>query len=90
MQLRRVSGCKRCILPLTQPCFAACFWACDPLFAPPSPPTHASSSPPFLQRPPLVDHTEMTRFHSDDYINFLRVISPDNMQDHLRELQRCE
>lgn len=39
-------------------------------------------------RPPLVDHTELTRFHSDDYINFLRVISPDNMHDHLRELQR--
>lgn len=46
--------------------------------------------PPFLQRPPLVDHTELTRFHSDDYINFIRGISPDNMQDHLRELQRCE
>ena len=43
-----------------------------------------------LQRPPLVDHTELTRFHSDDYINFIRGISPDNMQDHLRELQRCE
>jgi histone deacetylase 1/2 len=42
----------------------------------------------FMQRPPLVDHTELTRFHSDDYVNFLRVISPDNMHDHLRELQR--
>jgi len=42
------------------------------------------------QRPPLIDAAEMTRFHSDDYINFLRVITPDNMQDHLRELQRCE
>lgn len=45
---------------------------------------------PLVQRPPLVDHTELTRFHSDDYINFIRGISPDNMQDHLRELQRCE
>lgn len=39
-------------------------------------------------RPALVDHAELTRFHSDDYINFLRVITPDNMQDRLRELQR--
>jgi histone deacetylase 1/2 len=30
----------------------------------------------------------MTRFHSDDYINFLRVITPDNMQDYIRQLQR--
>ena len=43
-----------------------------------------------MQRPPLVDYTELTRFHSDDYINFLRIISPDNINDHLRELQRCE
>ena len=43
-----------------------------------------------LQRPVLVDGMEMTRFHSDDYINFLRVITPDNMHEHLRALQRCE
>ena len=30
----------------------------------------------------------MTRFHSDDYINFLRVITPDNMQEYMRQLQR--
>lgn len=41
-------------------------------------------------RPPLVDHTELTRFHSDDYINFLRSVSPDNMHDHMRQLQRCK
>ena len=29
------------------------------------------------------------RFHSDDYINFLRIITPDNMHDYLRQLQRC-
>jgi len=39
-------------------------------------------------RPRLVSHTAMTRFHSDDYINFLKVISPDNMQDYIRQLQR--
>jgi histone deacetylase 1/2 len=39
-------------------------------------------------RPPLCDSAEMTRFHSDDYVNFLRMVSPDNMKDHLRALQR--
>lgn len=33
--------------------------------------------------------SEMTRFHSDDYVNFLRVITPDNMQEYMRQLQRC-
>ncbi len=39
-------------------------------------------------RPRHVSPTTMTRFHSDDYINFLRVITPDNMQDYIRQLQR--
>mmetsp|Transcript_29480 Transcript_29480/g.43077 ORF Transcript_29480/g.43077 Transcript_29480/m.43077 type:complete len:174 (+) Transcript_29480:50-571(+) len=39
-------------------------------------------------RPRLVSPTAMTRFHSDDYINFLKVITPDNMQDYVRQLQR--
>eukprot|EP00979_Chaetoceros_neogracilis_P012517 scaffold3341_cov270-Chaetoceros_neogracile.AAC.15 len=39
-------------------------------------------------RPNHVSPTAMTRFHSDDYINFLRVITPDNMQDYIRQLQR--
>jgi len=39
-------------------------------------------------RPPRVSPATMTRFHSDDYINFLRVITPDNMQDYIRRLQR--
>lgn len=43
----------------------------------------------FAQRPALIDHSEMTHFHSDDYINFLRIITPDNMHAHLRQLQRC-
>lgn len=30
----------------------------------------------------------MTRFHSEDYVNFLRVITPDNMHEYLRQLQR--
>jgi histone deacetylase 1/2 len=41
-------------------------------------------------RPRLVSPTAMTRFHSEDYINFLRLIliTPDNMQDYIRQLQR--
>jgi histone deacetylase 1/2 len=39
-------------------------------------------------RPRLVSQTAMTRFHSDDYINFLKVITPDNMNEYTRELQR--
>jgi histone deacetylase 1/2 len=39
-------------------------------------------------RPRLCTPEAMTRFHSDDYISFLRVISPDNMQDYSRALQR--
>eukprot|EP00939_MAST-03C_sp_MAST-3C-sp1_P005358 g5358.t1 len=39
-------------------------------------------------RPGLVTAADMTRFHSDDYINFLHTITPDNMGDYLRQLQR--
>mmetsp|Transcript_22235 Transcript_22235/g.68621 ORF Transcript_22235/g.68621 Transcript_22235/m.68621 type:complete len:453 (-) Transcript_22235:25-1383(-) len=39
-------------------------------------------------RPKPVNAALMTRFHSDDYINFLRVITPDNMHEYLRQLQR--
>ncbi|KAG6621979.1 Histone deacetylase 1, partial [Phytophthora cinnamomi] len=38
--------------------------------------------------PRLVDWTELTRFHSDDYIHFLRLVTPDNMHEYLRQLQR--
>ena len=40
-------------------------------------------------RPQLVSPSEMTRFHSADYINSLRIITPDNMHEYLRQLQRC-
>jgi len=39
-------------------------------------------------RPRLMSPTAMTRFHSDDYINFLKSITPDNMQDYSRQLAR--
>jgi histone deacetylase 1/2 len=39
-------------------------------------------------RPRLVSPTALTRFHSDDYINFLKVITPDNMSEYSRQLHR--
>lgn len=39
-------------------------------------------------RPKPVSRDQMTRFHSDDYVNFLRIINPDNMSEFLRHLQR--
>jgi len=39
-------------------------------------------------RPKPCTAEDLTRFHSDDYINFLRVITQDNMQQYLRQLQR--
>jgi histone deacetylase 1/2 len=39
-------------------------------------------------RPRLCSAESMTRFHSDDYIHFLRVITPDCMSDYTRQLQR--
>ena len=39
-------------------------------------------------RPMPVNAALMTRFHSDDYINFLRVITPDNMHEYLRGAAR--
>ncbi|RHY86553.1 hypothetical protein DYB35_002273, partial [Aphanomyces astaci] len=41
-----------------------------------------------MKRPKLLGWEELTRFHSDDYIHFLRLISPDNMHHYLRQLQR--
>ncbi|VEU44453.1 unnamed protein product [Pseudo-nitzschia multistriata] len=39
-------------------------------------------------RPRLVSPVEMTRYHSDEYVNFLKVITPDNMGEYSRQLQR--
>ena len=32
----------------------------------------------------------MTKFHSDDYIKFLRSIRPDNMSEYNKQMQRCK
>ena len=40
-----------------------------------------------LQPRPL-PFSEMTRFHSDDYINFLRTITPRNMKEYQKQCHR--
>lgn len=35
-------------------------------------------------RPKLVSAAQLTRFHSDDYINFLRLITPGNNMEHFQ------
>lgn len=42
-----------------------------------------------FQRPHKATADEMTKFHSDDYIRFLRSIRPDNMTDYNKQMQRC-
>jgi len=39
-------------------------------------------------RPHLLSEEEMTRFHADDYIDFLRHVTPDNVEDYGVEMQR--
>lgn len=39
-------------------------------------------------RPALAKEAELTRFHSDDYVNFLKYVTPENMSESLRQLQR--
>ena len=41
-----------------------------------------------IYRPHKAISSEMTRYHSDDYINFLENIRPDNQQDYQKEMMR--
>lgn len=43
-----------------------------------------------MQRPHKATAEEMTKFHSDDYIRFLRSIRPDNMTEYNKQMQRCK
>lgn len=43
-----------------------------------------------LQRPHKASGEEMTKYHSDDYIKFLRSIRPDNMSEYSKQMQRCK
>lgn len=44
----------------------------------------------FIKRPHKATAEEMTKFHSDDYIRFLRSIRPDNMTEYNKQMQRCK
>lgn len=43
-----------------------------------------------FQRPHKATAEEMTKYHSDDYIKFLRSIRPDNMSEFSKQMQRCK
>ena len=55
------------------------------------PHVHHTNTPPSqldVFRPRLVSQEDMTKFHSDDYVHFLRNTTPDNMHEFLTQLQR--
>lgn len=39
-------------------------------------------------RPRLITRDALTRFHSDDYIDFLKKVTPESMPEHTRQLTR--
>jgi len=41
-----------------------------------------------IYRPHKANIDEMTKYHSDDYVRFLRSIRPDNMSDYNKQMQR--
>lgn len=41
------------------------------------------------QKPTLIDYKDIMRFHSDDYVNFLRVINPDNASSMIKQQIQC-
>lgn len=41
-----------------------------------------------MYSPSSVTAEDMSQFHSDEYIDFLRLITPDNQHEHMRQLKR--
>ena len=41
------------------------------------------------KRPRYATEADMTKFHSDDYVDFLRLVTPDNMHEYSRQLSKC-
>ena len=41
-----------------------------------------------VYRPPPASEQELTKFHADDYIKFLQMITPQNMANHAKQIQR--
>lgn len=42
-----------------------------------------------VYRPHPAQQQEMERFHSSDYIQFLKRVTPDSAKDYLHQLQKC-
>ncbi len=42
-----------------------------------------------IYRPRHATKQEMAQFHAEDYVKFLRLITPDNMNEYTKQLQRC-
>lgn len=51
--------------------------------------TSLPSLAPSLQRPMPATKLEMTKFHSDDYIDFLETITPQTLRKYKQELRNC-
>lgn len=43
-----------------------------------------------FQRPHKANQDEMTKYHSDDYIRFLKNIRPDNMNENNKLMLKCK
>ena len=42
----------------------------------------------YIQRAKPASNLEMTQFHTDEYIDFLRKVTPDNMESYTKEQSR--
>ena len=42
-----------------------------------------------LQRPHPASPEELTAFHSDDYVDFLRRVTPDNIKTYTQAMSKC-
>ena len=41
-----------------------------------------------IYRPSSASFEELCKFHSEDYVRFLRTITPSNMGEHTKQMQR--
>ena len=51
-------------------------------------PNPSSLTSPSEQRPAPATFEELIKFHSEDYVRFLKTITPDNMAEHTKQMQR--
>ena len=51
--------------------------------------TLSNQSSCLLQRAKPANKWEMTQFHTDDYIDFLSRVTPENMEQYQKEQAKC-